>query len=119
MTVSEPMTMERPGGNAGKQHLRPLVEVELAHREEAGERAHHEHVAVGEVDELHDAVDHRVAEGDEGVDEPELQPVEDVLEEDDRVPDQVADEDIGRQDRQDDQEPIAHPREGAGSCAGQ
>ena len=37
-------------------------------REVAGEGADHEDVAVGEVDHAQDAVDHRVAEGDEGVD---------------------------------------------------
>ncbi len=112
MTVRDPMTMERPAGKRGDQHLRPLVQVELADREEAGERAHHEDVAVGEVDQLDDPVDHRVAEGDESVDEPELQPIQDVLEKYDRVPDQVADEDIGGQNRQDDEEPVAHPGEG-------
>ena len=34
---------------------------------EGEERPEHEQVAVGEVDQLDDAVDHRVAEGDQGV----------------------------------------------------
>ena len=70
-----------PPGMAGEEHLRPLVQVELAHGVEAREGAHHENIAMGEIDELHDAVDHRVAEGDQGVHHPEFQPVEDVLEE--------------------------------------
>ena len=38
------------------------------------ERPEHEQVAVGEVDQLDDPVDHRVAEGDEGVERPGDQP---------------------------------------------
>ncbi len=41
--------------------------------------AHHEDVAVGEVDHGEDAVDHGVAQGDEGVDAPQLQGVQDIL----------------------------------------
>ena len=47
--------------------------------EQRNEGADHEHVAVGEVDELDDPVDHRVAEGDEGVDRAERQRVGDLL----------------------------------------
>ena len=46
-----------------------LVQAEEARR--VGDREHaaeHEHVAVGEVDQLEDAVDEGVPEGDEGVD---------------------------------------------------
>jgi len=103
---------------AGEKHLRPLVEVELAHRIEAGERAHHEHVAMGEVDQLHDAVDHRVSQGDEGVDASELQPVQDVLKELDGILCQVADEDPCGRDGDDDEEPVSHPRQGRAPAAG-
>ena len=52
------------------------------HHEEAAERAGHEHLAVGEVDQLQNAVDERVAEGDERVHrssgEPEQQIVQEV-----------------------------------------
>jgi hypothetical protein len=44
---------------------------EAREEEEPDERPDHEHVAVGEVDQLDDPVDHRVAEGDEGVDRAE------------------------------------------------
>ena len=54
------------------------------------ERADHEHVAVGEVDELDDPVDHRVAEGDQGVDRADRQGV-------DRLLDRDAEGPIGRQ----------------------
>ena len=40
---------------------------------------HHEDVAVGEVDHGEDAVHHGVAQGDEGVDAPQLQGVQDIL----------------------------------------
>ena len=43
------------------------------------ERPDHEHVAMGEVDELDDPVDHRVAEGDERVDRAEGQEVLELL----------------------------------------
>jgi len=36
-----------------------------AHEEEAGVRAHHEHLAVSEVDELQNSVHHRVTESHE------------------------------------------------------
>ena len=59
---------------------------ELAGRdgEEADERADHEDVAVGEVDQADDAVDHRVAQGDQGVDEAQLEAVDHLLEQDRR-----------------------------------
>ena len=54
---------------------------EQLERAEADERAHHEHVAVGEVQELEDAVDERVAECDQGVDAAERQAVQRELDE--------------------------------------
>ena len=42
----------------------------------------HEHVAVGEVDELDDPVDHRVAQGDEGVDRADRERVRHLLDRD-------------------------------------
>ncbi len=41
--------------------------------------AHHEDVAVGEVDHGENAVHHGVAQGDEGVNAPQLQGVQDIL----------------------------------------
>jgi len=46
----------------------PTEPEEVRQKPEAHERADHEHVAMGEIDELDDPVDHRVAEGDERVD---------------------------------------------------
>ena len=43
--------------------------------------ADHVDVAVREVDQAQDAVDHRVAQGDQGVDRPERQAVDQLLEE--------------------------------------
>ena len=54
---------------------------ERLQRAVADERADHEDVAVGEVEELEDAVDERVAERDQRVDAPERQSVEGELEE--------------------------------------
>ena len=45
------------------------------------ERRQHEHVAVGEIDHADDAVDHRVADGDEPIDRSERQPVDQLLQE--------------------------------------
>src|SRR5262245_28318826 len=47
----------------------------------AEEGAHHHHVAVGEVDELQHPVDHRVAQGHQGVDGAGGDPVDEVLRE--------------------------------------
>jgi hypothetical protein len=44
-----------------------------------GEGADHEDVAVGEVDEAQHAVDHGVAEGDQGVDRAKGQAIEELL----------------------------------------
>jgi hypothetical protein len=46
--------------------------VELLDGIEGQERPDHEDVAVGEVDEAHDPVHHRVPQRDQGVHEPEL-----------------------------------------------
>src|SRR5690606_19484615 len=48
-------------------------------KEEVG--AHHEDVPVGKVDQPEDAVDHGVADGDQGVEAPEGDPVEELLNE--------------------------------------
>jgi hypothetical protein len=52
---------------------------EARQEEQADERSDHEHVAVGEVDQLDDPVDHRIAEGDEGIDRAEHERVADLL----------------------------------------
>ena len=57
---------------------RPALPEDVREHEERGEDAHHEDVAVGEVDELDDAVDHRVAERDEGVDGAARQAVDEL-----------------------------------------
>ena len=69
----------------GKTAEGPFVEAEAAYGVEARKGAHHEDVAMGEVDELDYAVDHRITEGYEGVDEAELESVQEVLQEEDRV----------------------------------
>ena len=42
---------------------------------------HHEHVEVGEVDQLHDPVDQGEAEGDQRIHRPQADPVDDLLDE--------------------------------------
>ena len=56
------------------------VEVERVGEVIAGEGAQHVDVAMREVDQAQDPVDHRVAERDEGVDRAERQPVDQLLE---------------------------------------
>ena len=48
---------------------------------ERGERPDHQHVAVGEVDQVHDPVDHRVAQRDERIQAAQHETVEDLLQE--------------------------------------
>ena len=43
---------------------------------EACKRTDHEDVTVGEVDELQEAVDHAVAQSDQGVDRPQGKPID-------------------------------------------
>jgi hypothetical protein len=45
-------------------------------------RTDHHHFAVGEIDELDDAVDHRVAEGHDGIHAAQREAVDELLEED-------------------------------------
>jgi hypothetical protein len=62
---------QQPGG-----HLRIRRAAQELERAEADERPDHEHVAVGEVEELQDPVDKRVAERDQRVDAPQRQGVD-------------------------------------------
>jgi hypothetical protein len=48
---------------------------------EAGKRTDHEDVTVGEVDELQEAIDHAVAESDQGVDRSQGKSIDQLLEE--------------------------------------
>ncbi len=54
---------EAPRGLKDKQHLHPY------------EGADHEDLAVGKVDELEDAIDHGVAQGNQGVHETQDDPI--------------------------------------------
>ena len=54
---------------------------EPAEHEEADVRADHEDLAVGEVQELQDPVDHRVPDGDQAVEAPERQARDELIEE--------------------------------------
>ena len=52
----------------GQQHAHPPGQAQRAHGQQRDIAAHHDHVAVGEVQHLGDAVDHGVAQGYYGVD---------------------------------------------------
>jgi hypothetical protein len=88
------------------------VQVEAADGVEAREGPDHEYVAVGEVDELYYSVDHGVAEGDEGVDEAELEPVEEILEEERGVRPGFGPDEIDGQQGEEGEEGPSHPCEG-------
>ena len=66
------------GDDQGQAHLRRVAggDAEAVHGEQGGEHPDHEHLGVGEVDEPQDAVDQRVAQGDQRVDGAEGQAVE-------------------------------------------
>ena len=81
---------EDRGDHEGRQPGRPAIErrpVSRSSRDEDGddrrvlaiEPAEHEDVAVGEVDQLEDPVDERVAERDQRVDEPFVSPIRKTL----------------------------------------
>jgi hypothetical protein len=71
-------------GDQRDQQQQPARQAEAGHRDDHGparQRPHHQHVAVREIDQVDDAVDHRVAERHEGVHAAEHQPVDDLLDE--------------------------------------
>jgi len=72
------------GGEQGDQHQHPAGPPELGegrdHRP-GGHGTHHEHFAVGEVDQVDHAVDHRVSECDQRIDASQHQPVDHLLNE--------------------------------------
>ena len=71
-----PTSISRQGHDMVARHARGRRE-----DRERAEGADHEDLAVGEVDELDDAVDHRVAERDQRVDRTEHEAVGQLLEE--------------------------------------
>ena len=58
------------------------LDAERGQEPEGHERANHEDVAVGEVDQLDDAVNHCVAKGNERVHRPDGQAVQELLQQD-------------------------------------
>ena len=81
--VGCPLDQHADAGNAehGEEQRRNEREPEQGRENEAEKCAHHEEIAMGEVDHGEDAVDHGVAEGDQGIDAPELQRIQNLLEE--------------------------------------
>ena len=80
---------EREGGREDEhdlQHVRARARLpeDLVEHEDRGEDADHEDVAVREVDELDDAVHHRVAQRDQGVDRAAREAVDELGRPDDQ-----------------------------------
>jgi len=59
----------------GDKQRRDKRQLQINGQQKAEKRSHHEQIAVGEVDHRQDAVNHRVAQGDERVDAAQLQGV--------------------------------------------
>ena len=76
ITIAATITA-RPLADGGRRQNRGDFRREV----KSGERAEHENVAVREIDEAQDAIDHRVAERDEGENRAERQAVDELLEE--------------------------------------
>jgi hypothetical protein len=75
---------QRAGDDQGDDQHQPGRQQGLQDADDrpAHERAHHEHLAMREVDQADDAVDHGVAQGDQGVHAAQDQAVDDLLKED-------------------------------------
>ncbi len=74
----------RDRATGGGEHNRERRQTRGRQRADHRERHHcaeHHHFAVREVDELDDAVDHRIAERDHGIDRPQRQAVDHLLDE--------------------------------------
>jgi len=56
--------------------------LQQAHYRPAGEGPHHQHLAVGKVDQVDDAVNHGVAKRDQRVHTPQDQAIDDLLKKD-------------------------------------
>ncbi len=84
--------LDRPAVERGQRHgdqqhqeqrQRDRGDADRQQRQEGDQRdegADHEHVAMGEIDHADDAVDHRVADGDQAVDRAERDAVDELLE---------------------------------------
>ena len=77
------------GGDQADEKKQPARQAEAGqrrHHRPARQRAHHQHIAVREVDEVDDPVDHRVAERHQCVDAAQNEAVDDLLDEDIHAP---------------------------------
>ena len=64
-----------------EKRSRPDVELEAGNGVETDKRAHHKNIAMGEIDQLDDAINHRVAKCNQSVDKPQLQAADNDLNE--------------------------------------
>jgi len=75
---------EIPGGRRVTRRVDPNTGHSVGADDDgpAGERAHHQYLAVGEVDQVDDAVDHGVAQRDQGIHAAQHQTIDDLLNQD-------------------------------------
>ena len=80
--VGQPLNDHAQNGayDHGQQHTHQRRQAELAGGEEADIGAHHDDVAMGEVEHFGNAVDHGVAQGDDGIDTAQTDAVDKVIE---------------------------------------
>ena len=98
----------RPGGRRTARTVEALVQPERPDERGGDERADHEHLAVGEVDQLDDAVDERVTDRHQRPDGAVGDPGDDVLAQPRQVPGaaEVIDRERHGQCEQDDDQPV-------------
>ena len=74
-------TISTMSSASGERASMPSICDQDQEGDQRDEGADHEDVAMGEIDHADDAVDHRVADGDQPVDRAERQPVDELLDE--------------------------------------
>ena len=61
------------------------MQIKTGNCKKTGESTNHEYIAVGEVDQTHNTVDHGVTQGNEGINKAKLQAVDSLLNKKGRV----------------------------------
>ena len=87
------------------------MHLEARHGIKTDEGAHHKHVTVGKIDQLHDAIDHGVTKSDHRIDETQLQTARHDLGKQERVVKKVEYQNDGRPDCQKQESALANPCE--------
>jgi hypothetical protein len=76
---------DRHGGDDRRRQRGPVEQAEDGEDEGHGEGAQHQQLAMGEIDDLHDAEDQRQADGDQGIEQAERDAVQRELKQVDRI----------------------------------